>query len=85
MLGRLKMSIKECMTAYHNVAGKIFEKKGWNGYYDPAVLEAVVKDMVRDRLQDENASMMSPEGDKCRVYELRSFPHNEKLTYRQLV
>ena len=71
MLGRLKMSIKECIAAYDDLASTIFDPINTieDGYYDPAVLEKAVKGIISAHLQDENAPMTSPPSDKCKVYE----------------
>ena len=71
MLGRLKMSIKECIAAYDDLASTIFDSINGEGegYYSHTEFEKAVKGIIADSLQDENAQMMSPPGDKCKVYE----------------
>ena len=65
------MSIKECIAAYDDLASTIFDPINTieDGYYDPTVLEKAVKGIISAHLQDENAPMTSPPGDKCKVYE----------------
>ena len=72
MLGRLKMSIKECIAAYGDLAGTIFDTMHLttDGSYDAKYLKDAVAEMARKYLQDENAPMTSPEADKCKVYGL---------------
>ena len=76
MLGRLKMSISECITAYYRLAGTIFKEKEYSGWYDPTILEQAVKDIVHNHLGDENAPMMSPQNDRCKVYDSSFFFNN---------
>ena len=64
MLGRLKMSIGECITAYESMASKIFSagvlnkiEHGSNtgALYSPEVLENYVKDLIKEYLGSKDA------------------------------
>jgi patatin-like phospholipase/acyl hydrolase len=54
MLGRLRMSVNECIEAYTLLSDKIFEKKSHRiningklqGRFDASKLESVIKDLV---------------------------------------
>jgi hypothetical protein len=47
MLGRLKMTIQQCIDEYNNIMGKVFIRK-WSitEAYDSKVLETIIKNLV---------------------------------------
>jgi hypothetical protein len=61
MLGRLKMTIQECIDQYNNVMKEVFvpksdlKKKGlvvmYGEAYESSVLETIIKALVQKRLQ----------------------------------
>ena len=70
MLGRLEMTVDECIDAYTSLSDKVFEKKRHRvkingqlqGRFDAAELEKTIKQILRDRghkedllLKDDNA------------------------------
>ncbi|EAT82429.2 hypothetical protein SNOG_10094 [Parastagonospora nodorum SN15] len=63
MLGRLQMSVQECIDEYTTLFSSIFTKKkhrvGWGGKlqgrFDHEALEAGIKRIVGEKLNDENA------------------------------
>lgn len=68
MLGRLRMDVDDCITQYRGYMQKIFKQEfgklgkaaafAFHGTFYPAdVLERTVKDLVRQRLGDENAPL----------------------------
>lgn len=73
MLGRLKMTIGECIDAYILLSDKVFQKKRhrvavngrMQGRFDSRELEQVVKEMVTKRgLQDDALLRYDPENAK---------------------
>lgn len=67
MLGRLRMSIKECRDAYRNLSDDVFQAKSYiaaprlfelpwnwklNGRFDSAALERAIKQMVVKALKE---------------------------------
>jgi len=73
MLGRLRMTVDECIVAYTSLSDRVFEKKshrvnikgklqGW----DVAELERAIKQILRDRGLNENALLKDVEA-PCRV------------------
>jgi hypothetical protein len=73
MLGRLEMSIDECIKAYTDLSEDVFHKKRripinikgvLKERYDSKVLELAVKKILRDRNLDENALLKNPGGTK---------------------
>ena len=57
MLGRLQMTVDECISAYTSLSDKVFEKKSHRinikgkiqGRFDSSALEEAVKDILLDR------------------------------------
>ncbi|CAO2648169.1 Nn.00g090910.m01.CDS01 [Neocucurbitaria sp. VM-36] len=80
MLGRLKMTIDECIEKYQQFMTTVF-KSSWKGktgdllangtYYDASLLEKVVKDIIREKLGNEDVKMLD-ESEKaknaCKVF-----------------
>jgi uncharacterized protein (UPF0335 family) len=73
MLGRLEMSVDECLKAYTDLSEDVFHKKRripinikgvLKERYDSKVLELAVKKILRDRKLDENALLKNPGGTK---------------------
>ena len=80
MLGRLHMSVDECLAQYEKTAavvfgnpvsqnklGKILSKVTSGAFYDTRVLEEAVRDLLRDRGRDPR-EMFLEAGPKCKVY-----------------
>jgi len=74
MLGRLKMSIDECITRYeefsHTVFGGGKSKWRWTWYgefYDHQILENVIKEVVGKKLGNENALLLEEGKPDCKV------------------
>ncbi|THZ71239.1 phospholipase, patatin family protein [Aureobasidium pullulans] len=76
MLGRLDMSVDECIKAYTELSATVFHKKhripfGIKGNlkerYDSKVLEQAIKQIVRNRNLDENTLLKDPQGTKVFV------------------
>ena len=63
MLGRLKMSVDECINAYLSLSDKVFQKKGHRmtpegkirGRFDSEELVRAVKKIVVERGQEQDA------------------------------
>jgi hypothetical protein len=77
MLGRLRMSIDECIKAYTDLSEDVFHKKrrlpiGVKGdlkeRYDSKALEFAVKKILKDRDMDENALLKNPGATKVSVH-----------------
>ncbi|KAG9513283.1 phospholipase, patatin family protein, partial [Aureobasidium melanogenum] len=69
MLGRLEMSINECIDAYKTLSGDVFHKKrripvdirgDLQERYDSKALELAVRKILKERNLDENALLKSP-------------------------
>lgn len=76
MLGRLQMSVTECIAAYEQMAKRIFDrnelaKKGslalTGAQFDHAQLEAAIKEIVQKQLGDPEASMLDTRSNACKV------------------
>ncbi|KAG6848538.1 hypothetical protein H0H93_016158 [Arthromyces matolae] len=78
MLGRLQMTIPECINLYTSLASDIFSanlpQRTWNfsksgAYYKPDKFEQGLKKIIKERTGDENASMLDPDTtNKCKVF-----------------
>lgn len=78
MLGRLKMTVQECIDEYNNVMAKVFIPK-WGvtklglaivkgEAYDHTILEKIIKDLVRRRLGNEEAQLLDMSAENtCKV------------------
>lgn len=73
MLGRLDMSVDECIKAYTELSATVFHKKhripvdikgNLKERYDSKVLEQAIKQIIRDRNLDENTLLKDPQGTK---------------------
>ncbi|KAH7151967.1 hypothetical protein B0J13DRAFT_470560, partial [Dactylonectria estremocensis] len=76
MLGRLRMTIDECITAYTSLSDKVFEKKShrikingqFQGRFDTAALEQAVKQILVDNGHGEDALLQDPPNTACKVF-----------------
>jgi patatin-like phospholipase/acyl hydrolase len=74
MLGRLRMTIDECIDAYTTLSDKVFEKKSHrvnlkgklHGRFDSAGLERAVKDVIANRGLGEDALLKDTDS-PCKV------------------
>jgi predicted acylesterase/phospholipase RssA len=75
MLGRLRMTIDECIDAYTTLSDRVFEKKSHRvtirgklqGRFDGAELERAVKTIVVNRGLGEDALLKDPDS-PCKVF-----------------
>lgn len=75
MLGRLKMSIDECIGAYLSLSDDIFHKKRHRvtvkgkiqGRFDSDELERAVKAIVKDRGFEEEVLLKDDPASACKV------------------
>lgn len=75
MLGRLQMSIDECIQAYSDLSSKIFHNNrgplavaAGKSRYSPRVFETVIKEFIRDRTGDSDSLMMMETDPTCKVF-----------------
>jgi hypothetical protein len=78
MLGRLKMTIPECIDVYTNLASQIFSansvQKAWNfantgAYYTKDNFEKTLKSLIAQKTGNENAPMLDPDANNpCKVF-----------------
>jgi predicted acylesterase/phospholipase RssA len=77
MLGRLQMTVQECMTAYYKLAESIFSgnsvQKAFatattGACYSGDALEKAIKAVVKDKIGDENAVMLDGGVNGCKVF-----------------
>jgi hypothetical protein len=75
MLGRLRMSIVECITTYQELMPKVFgtgtvskhirfAAKG--EFYDAKELENEIKRLIKEKLKDENVLLLD-DSDPCKT------------------
>jgi hypothetical protein len=78
MLGRLKMSVEDCITAYMSLAHEVFEQQrrmftirgGIQGRFDAKTLEEAVKRILEQQgLHKETLLKDDPDAD-CKMYVL---------------
>jgi hypothetical protein len=78
MLGRLRMTIKECLGQYYKLSENIFDagklEKAKNSYnqgamFNAEILEREVKKVVREfsGTSDEDEPMLDPRPNGCKV------------------
>lgn len=74
MLGRLQMSIDECIQAYNDLSSKIFHNNrgslavaSGKSRYSSRVFETVIKEFIRDRTGDSDSLMMTETEPTCKV------------------
>ncbi|KAH0370527.1 hypothetical protein KCU65_g2571, partial [Aureobasidium melanogenum] len=78
MLGRLEMTVDECITKYQDFMTKVFtiswlKRKAaeWHvggDKYDAEILESCIKDVVKEKLGDENAMLLDNREGACKVF-----------------
>ena len=69
MLGRLKMTIDECIQQYTSVMGKVFPEGTWKKtrfvtkgeFYDEKPLEDAIKEIVQRKLGNSEAKLIDPD------------------------
>ncbi|KAL1893605.1 hypothetical protein Sste5346_006436 [Sporothrix stenoceras] len=75
MLGRLRMTVDECIEAYTSLSDKVFEKKSHRvkingklqGRFDAAKLEDTIKEILRARNLDED-ELLKDVAASCKVF-----------------
>jgi hypothetical protein len=75
MLGRLRMTVDDCILAYTRLSNKVFEKKSHRvsikgklqGRFDAAELERAVKQILVDRGFDEDTLFKDSPDAPCKV------------------
>ncbi|KAJ6114828.1 hypothetical protein N7486_000606 [Penicillium sp. IBT 16267x] len=76
MLGRLQMTVDECINAYTSLSDKVFEKKCHRvtikgkiqGRFDTVELERAVKQILRDRGFDPDTLLKDSPNAPCKVF-----------------
>ncbi|KAL9622167.1 MAG: hypothetical protein Q9160_003510 [Pyrenula sp. 1 TL-2023] len=77
MLGRLKMSIDECIKAYANLSDRVFRKKhrridlkngNLQGRFDAQELEKAIKEIIVERRLPEDELLKDSPGAPCKVF-----------------
>lgn len=67
MLGRLRMSVTECIAAYVVMSEKVFgqpQNFTQREKFDPQALEEAIKTIVRQKIGDQDALLQDPMGGK---------------------
>lgn len=75
MLGRLQMTVDECIDAYVLLSDKIFQKRRHRitikghvqGRFDSDELEKSIKEIVVGKGLEENALLQDPREAKCKM------------------
>ena len=75
MLGRLQMTVDECIDAYVLLSDRIFQKRRHRvtikghvqGRFDSDELEKVIKEIVVKKGLEENALLQDSRDAKCKV------------------
>jgi hypothetical protein len=75
MLGRLRMSIDECIDAYLSLSDRIFQKKrhrvtingNIQGRFDSEELARAIKEVVTRKGLQEDALLKDVSGDACKM------------------
>ena len=75
MLGRLKLSIDECINAYMLLSDRVFQKKRHRvttkgkiqGRFDSEELQRVVNEIITKQGLDENTLLKDASDDACKV------------------
>ena len=68
MLGRLRMSVSECITAYIITSERVFgqpQNFTYREKFDPQALEEAIKTVVKQRVGSPDALLQDPTG--CRT------------------
>lgn len=82
MLGRLQMTVDECITAYTSLCNNVFKKKRHRvringrlqGRFDAAALELAIKQILTETGHDENALLKNPSATACKVLDCGDLP-----------
>lgn len=76
MLGRLKMTVDECIGAYADFSDEVFQRKhhrvnirsgGIQGRFDSSTLEEAVKKIIVNKGFDENELLFDDQDGACKV------------------
>ena len=77
MLGRLQMTVAECIAQYDNVMKEVFPetgdiKKAFNlaihgEFYDSTNLENIIKKLIKDKLGNSDVDLLDEKG-PCKMY-----------------
>jgi hypothetical protein len=75
MLGRLRMSINECINTYLSLSDRVFQKKRHRvsgklkiqGRFDSEELERAVREVITKQGLPENALLKDPSDTACKV------------------
>jgi hypothetical protein len=75
MLGRLEMSVDECIERYKDLMEKVFATSWRNkvrtltngAKYNETILESCIKQVVKEKLGDENAKFLDDREGACKV------------------
>jgi hypothetical protein len=75
MLGRLQMSVDDCIDAYSNLSASVFRKEshrvGWKGNvkgrFSSNELENAIKHIIESQGLNQDAGLMDAENAKCKV------------------
>ena len=76
MLGRLRMSVQDCINAYIRLADKVFTKThrpiNWKGNiqgrFDHEVLETVINEVIVATGHEEDALLKDDSVESCKVF-----------------
>ena len=76
MLGRLRMSVQDCINAYIRLADKVFRKThrpiNWKGNiqgrFDHEVLETVIKEVIVASGHEEDVLLKDDSVKSCKVF-----------------
>ncbi|KAI0842885.1 acyl transferase/acyl hydrolase/lysophospholipase [Hypoxylon sp. FL0890] len=80
MLGRLKMTVDECIQTYQELMGDIFCGSKYLGYlwrgdfYSAENIEKAIKKLIKQRIDDEEAPLID-EDSKCKIFVTATFEH----------
>lgn len=75
MLGRLQMTIDDCIDAYVSLSDRIFQKRRHSvtvkgqvqGRFDSKELERAIKDIIVRQGLDQDASLLDSPNARCKV------------------
>lgn len=75
MLGRLRMTVADCITSYLELSDQIFRKEAHRvtikgeiqGRFDSEVLARAVKKVIRDHGLEEDALLKDESDNTCKV------------------
>ena len=76
MLGRLRMTIDDCINAYATLSDRVFQEKRYRvnmrgnvrGRFDSAELESAIKKIIVDQGFDENELLKDKPDAICKVW-----------------